>query len=266
MKYFLQPRNFPLFLLPLTLTGALAYFLWSAKPSQEKQFARSARAEMAPFSQDQKLQKFSLTGFDEKDKSRWNLAGDSAKIDPGHEVFLDKNVTLRLKDNTIIRTDHMQWSQDGGTLKTDAWVTVDHENATVKGRGAYGRPNEGYIQLDRDIDMTINRTTRLTCRGPMKIFYNQNLMHFFRRVKVVDERGTLSANRMNVTFDRETRKIHEITAIGNVVIERGSDTTRSQRAIYSLETGSIRLEGNPEITLHQTDGGILDGVIGNEGS
>jgi hypothetical protein len=266
MKYFLERRTFPLFVLPLTLTGALLYFLWGSKPSQEKKSAEPAAAEIVPFSPDQKLQKFSLTGFDEKDKSRWNLAGDSAKIDPGREVFLDKNVTLRLKDNTIIRTDHMQWSQAEGTLKTDAWVTVDHENATVEGRGAYGRPNEGYIQLDREIDMTINHTTRLTCKGPMKIFYNQNLMHFFRRVKVVDERGTLSANRMDVTFDRETRKINEITAIGNVVIERGSDTTHSRRAIYSLETGSIRLEGNPEITLNQTDGGILDGVIRNEGS
>jgi len=66
-----------------------------------------------------------------------------------------------------------------------------------------------------------------------------------------------------VTFDPDTRKIREIIAIGNVVIERGSDTTHSNRAIYSLETGSVRLEGNPEITLHKTGGSLLDGALRN---
>ena len=263
MSFLFARRNFPLLLLPLTLAGALIYFLWSAKPAQKKLAVEPARTELVQSSQDQKLQKFNLTGFDEKGKSHWNLEGDSAKIDPGHVVFLDQNVTLRLQDNTVIKSDHVQWSQDGGTLHTDAWVTVDHENAKVKGRGAYGRPNEGFIQLDRDITMIMKDTTQLTCLGPMKIFYNRNLMYFFRNVKVVDQRGTLSANRMNVTFDPDTRKIREITAIGNVVIERGSDTTHSRRAIYSMETGSVRLEGNPEITLHKTGGSILDGALRN---
>lgn len=263
MSFLFERRNFPLLLLPLTLAISLVYFLWSAKPSEVKKKSEPARAELVRSSQDQKLQKFSLTGFDDKGQSGWNLEGDKAKIDPSHTVFLDENVTLRLKDNTVIKADHVQWSQDGGTLRTDAWVTVDHQNAKVRGRGAYGRPNEGFIQLDRDIVMTMNDATKLTCKGPMKIYYNQNLMYFFRNVKAVDQRGTLSANRMNVNFDPTTRKIREIIAIGKVVIERGSDTTHSNRAIYSMDTGSVRLEGNPEITLHKTGGNFLDGALRN---
>ena len=262
MSFFMH-RNFPLLLLPLTLAGSLVYFLWTAKPAPDNRKVEPARSELVQSSQDQKLRKFSLTGFDDKGKSNWNLEGDKAKIDPTHMVFLDQNVTLRLKDNTVIKSDHVQWSQDGGTLRTDTWVTVDHENAKVRGRGAYGRPNEGFIQLDRDITMTMNNSTKLTCKGPLKIYYNENIMYFFRRVKVTDERGTLSSNRMNVTFDPDTRKIREITAIGNVVIERGNDTTHSKRAIYSLDTGSVRLEGDPEITLHKTGGSLLDGALRN---
>ena len=260
---FFRHRNFPLLLLPLTLAGSLVYFLWTTKPPKDSGKVAPARAELVQSSQDQKLQKFKLTGFDEKGKSNWNLEGDKAKIDPTRMVFLDENVTLRLKDNTIIRSDHVQWSQDGGTLRTHDWVTVEHENATVKGRGAYGRPNDGFIQLDRDITMTMNNASKLTCTGPMKIYYNRNIMYFFRKVKVVDERGTLSANRMNVSFDPDTRKIREIVAVGNVIIERGNDTTHSKRAIYSLDTGSVRLEGNPEITLHKTGGSLLDGALRN---
>ena len=269
MKYLFERRNFPLILLLLTLVGAFVYFLCHIKPPEKKQAPLASRAvqkeslEASQSSLDQQLQKFSLTGFDEKGKTEWNLEGDSAKIDLSRMVFLDQNVTLRLKDNTVIKTDHVQWSQDGGVLRTDAWVTVDYENTHVKGRGAYGRLSEGYIQLNRDIDMTMNSSTKLTCKGPMKIFYNQNLMHFFRKVKVVDSRGTLSARRMDVTLDSATRKIEKIIATGDVVIERGSDTTHSKRAIYSLDTGSIRLEGNPEVTLHNTGSGVLDGALRN---
>jgi hypothetical protein len=47
------------------------------------------------------------------------------------------------------------------------------------------------------------------------------------------------------------------------VIVRGEDRTHSRRAIYTLATGSIRLEGNPEITLHKGQTGILDGALRN---
>ena len=257
-------RNFPLLLLPLTLAGSLFYFLWSAKPVIDKTPVSPMRAEVVRQSINQELQKFKLTGFDDKGHSDWDLEGDSAKIDPGQTVFLDQNVTLKMRDDTIIKTDHVQWSQDGGTLRTNALVTVDHQTVKVKGRGAYGRPNEGFIQLNHDIDMIMNDSTRLVCQGPMKIFYNQNKMFFYRKVTVTDQRGTLSANRMDVLFDSTKKKVKEIIAIGNVVIERAGDTTHSQRAIYSMDTGSIRLEGNPEITLHKGGGaGILDGALRN---
>ena len=68
---------------------------------------------------------------------------------------------------------------------------------------------------------------------------------------------------MDVLFDSTKKKVQEIIAIGNVVIERGTDTTHSQRAIYSMDTGSVRLEGNPEITLHKGEGNILDGALRN---
>ncbi len=221
------------------------------------------RAALVQSSRDQQLKKFSLIGFDETGKSNWKLEGDTAKIDPGQSIYLDQNVTLNLRDNTRVRTDHVQWSQDGGTMRTDALVYVDHQNAKVKGRGAFGRPNDGFIQLNRDITMTINATTDLVCQGPLKIFYNLNTMSFFRKVKVTDPRGVLSANRMDVKFETDQKSIKEIMATGNVVIERGNDTTHSSRAIYTVENGSIRLEGNPEITLRKGAGGILDGALRN---
>jgi lipopolysaccharide export system protein LptA len=126
-----------------------------------------------------------------------------------------------------------------------------------------GRLNDSFIQLNRDIEMLINRSTLLTCDGPLKIFYKENRMVFYRKVKVVDDRGVLKANRMDVLFDPEQKKVSQIIAIGNVIIERGTDITHSQRAIYSLATGSVRLEGNPEITMHKESSKILDAPLRN---
>lgn len=249
----------------LIAIGASIFFLTQDKKVHKTKdsVSRQPSAELVHSSQDQSLQKFSLTGFDEQGKKFWNLEGDTATIDPGQTVLLDENVTLKLKDSTVVKTDHVQWSQDGGILRTHEPVFVTHENTRIKGRGAVGRLSDSFIQLNRDIEMFINQSTLLTCQGPLKIFYKENRMIFYRRVKVVDERGVLKANRMDVIFDPDQKKVSQIIAMGNVTIERGSDTTHSQRVIYSLATGSVRLEGNPEITMHKDSSKILDAPLRN---
>jgi lipopolysaccharide assembly outer membrane protein LptD (OstA) len=262
----MKSKNLPLVLLPLVIAGAVAFFYFSNSRRQHapKTQEDTERADIAKAAVDQQLEKFTLAGFDDQGDSNWKLEGETAKIDPGQTVYLDENVTLRLRDNTIIRTDKVRWSQGGGTLDTDSIVTVEHQNATIRGKGAYGRPNEGFIQLNREIEMVINQSTRLTCLGPMKIWYNQNMMTFYRKVKVFDVKGVLSANRMDVTFDPESKKVKEIIALGGVVIEKGEDVSRSKKAIYSVDTGSVRLEGSPEITLRQQSGGLIDGALRNQ--
>ncbi len=261
-----QRNNFKkVFLGGCLLAAALFIFfvVHKQKIKENTVTARKLSREPALSSTDQSLQKFSLTGFDDQGKKIWNLQGDKAKIEPGQTVFLEQNVTLKLKENTVIKTDHVQWSQDGGTLRTPAPVFVMHQNAEVKGRGAVGRLSENFIQLNHDIEMLINQSTLLNCSGPLKIFFKENRMVFYRNVKVVDSRGILKANRMDVLFDQEQKKVSQIIAVGNVIIERGSDITHSQRAVYSLATGSVRLEGNPEVTLHKESSKILDAPLRN---
>jgi lipopolysaccharide export system protein LptA len=262
----LHRQNLPLTLAIVGIVSIFAsFFLVSRHNRAQAHLAQQAvsRAEILKSSRDQELQKFSLTGFDENGKKSWKLQGESAKIDPGQVVYLDENVTLRLQESTTIRTNRVQWSQDGGVLTTDSRVFVDHQTAKIEGTGAYGKLSDSFIQLNRDIDMVMNGQTHLTCKGPLKIFYKQNKMIFYRRVKIVDEKGQLTSNRMDVIFDPEEKKITQIVAIGNVVISRGTDTTRSQRAIYTVATGAVRLEGNPEVTLHKESSKLLDATFRN---
>ncbi len=256
--------------LPIVILGAgitvvflTLFIVASDKKANETKTPGASRHALISSSRDQELQKFNLTGYDDTGKTFWNLTGETAKIDPGQTVFLDQNVVLTLQGDTVVKTDHVQWSQEGGLLTTSARVFVDHKNAKIRGIGALGRPSESFIQLNRKIDMIINQTIHLTCDGPMKIFYKENKMTFYRHVRVEDERGVLKANRMEVMLDPVERKINQIIAVGNVTIERGTDITHSQRAIYSLTTGSVRLEGNPEITLHKDSSNLIDAPLRN---
>ncbi len=257
--------NLPLvFMVAIAVFTTLFLFNGHERRKAAKTLEKISRTEILEAAQDQRLQKFSLAGFDESGKKFWNLEGETAKIDPSQTVYLENNVTLKLKDNTVITTDRVQWSQDRSTLTTDAKVFVKHEQADIRGIGTIGRPNENFVQLNRDIVMKLTNGTIITCDGPMKIFYNDNKMIFYRNVKVHDSRGVLSAKRMDVFFEKEGKKeVRQIIAIGSVVIERGTDTTHSRRAIYTPATGSLRLEGDPEVTMHKAPTGFIDAAPRN---
>lgn len=264
MKLALPRQHTPLAVLVTSVIVVMIAFTLLAQGKKVREKAADPKQEeLIKSARDQEFKKFSLVGFDDQGKKFWNLEGDTAKINPDKIVYLQQNVTLKLRDDTIIRTDNVQWSQDGGVMRTNAPVDVDHQSVKIKGIGALGRPAESFIQLNRDIDVSIQPNTHITCKGPMKIYYKDNKLIFYRDVKVVDQRGSLSANRMDVLFDPETKKVKQIFAMGNVVIVRAGDTTRSHKAIYSLATGSIRLEGNPEITLHKGSTALLDGTFRN---
>lgn len=264
-------KNGPFILLAVFILMAVASIFYLMRPARDEVNASKAKAQLerqklVDSSNDQDLQKFNLTGFDRNGKKFWNLQGESAKIDPGQTVYLDQNVTLKFQGDTVVKTDHVRWSPDGGTLRTAAPVFVDHHNAKIKGLGAFGRPNENFIQLNKNIEMLVLPNTLISCDGPMKVYYNENKMIFYRRVKVKDDRGVVTANRMDVFFEDEGNKVDHIIANGDVVIERGSDTTRSQRAVYMLATGAVRLEGNPEVTLHKSGSSkLMDGLAAPKG-
>jgi LPS export ABC transporter protein LptC len=239
----------------------LGLTLYAYHQDTAKKKIRRVRADLVHSSDDQHLQKFNLTGYDEQGKKFWNLEGEVAKIDPVETVFLDQNVTLKLKDSTVVTTNHVRWSPQAGLLTTDSPVFVTHQSTNIQGLGAVGRPNESFIQINRNVRMVIDNATQLTCLGPMKIYYKENKAVFYRKVKVTDAKGFVSSNRMDVFFNGETKKVSQIVAVGKVTIERDGNITHSERAIYNVATGSVRLEGSPEITLYKESSSLLDAPL-----
>ncbi len=250
------------FALGVFVTAAASFFIFGGEREEKSVFLPFDAASREESGR-QELQQFALAGYDNQGQKFWNLKGDVAKINTDRTVFLDQNVSLELENNTTIEADHVEFSQEKGILRTNAPVFISHQNAKIRGIGAIGKLNEKFVQIQREIDMVISDTTHLVCRGPMKIYYDQNKIIFYRDVKVTDEKGTLAAQRMDVFMDPEQKKVSEIHARGDVVITRGGSVTHSDRAIYTVATGSVKLEGSPKILLQKDNLQSFDGTFRN---
>jgi len=89
--------------------------------------------------------------------------------------------------------------------------------------------------------------TTITCDGPLVVDYDKNIAHFKDNVIARDNRGKLSANTMDVYYNRVSRRVSKIVAAGDVVIENpDGNQTFSDSVIYLAEEGRIILGGDTE--------------------
>lgn len=202
----------------------------------------------------QTVEHFELEGFDEDGNASWRLVGESAHVSPSTDVFIDRDVVLTMLGGAIIRSDKVFWQNAKTRFITSQPVRVLHRNMLVEGRGAIGKLDQKSIQINQDIRMRIDPDgTLVTCRGPMRIMQGDSRVTLYHDVRIRDNRGDLASERMDALFDPETKKIVTIIASGNVRITKDGDLSVADRAIYDTRTGSVRLEGAPEINIRDTN-------------
>jgi len=135
---------------------------------------------------DQQINDFSLTGYGEKGKKNWDLAGKSADIfqeivklkdvignlygkqedikltaDTGDfnkadgKVHLEDNVVITTSTGTKLTTDSLDWDRRAQLVTTKDIVNIEKENMTVVATGAKGEPNLKKVALEKDIKLDI---------------------------------------------------------------------------------------------------------------
>lgn len=214
----------------------------------------SPKVAVAPIDpKSQVIEHFELEGFDDDGNASWRLVGESARISAETDVFIERNVVLTMLGGAIIRTDKVFWQNAKTRFVTNQPVRVLHRNIEVDGRGAIGKLNQKSIQINQDVRMRIDPDgTIVTCRGPMRILQAESRVTLYHDVSIHDRRGAMTADRMDAYFDPDTKKIVAITATGNVRIMQEGDVSVANKAIYDTRTGSVRLEGKPEINIRDT--------------
>jgi len=136
---------------------------------------------------DQQIGDFSLSGYGEKGKKTWDLAGKSADIfedtvrlkeitgnlfndkeqvtlmaDNGDfnkasgKVHLQNNVVITTSTGAKLTTDTLDWDRANQLVSTPDKVSIEKENMTTTATGASGRPNLNTMVLEKDVTVKIH--------------------------------------------------------------------------------------------------------------
>ena len=102
-----------------------------------------------------------------------------------------------------------------------------------------------------NIDKSKKTKTVITCDAEVEFNYEKNEGYFNENVHVVNAEGTIDADKITVYLDSSTKAVKTIVAEGNVKIQRGENTTYSDKATYIEADKKIVLSGAPRLVIYQ---------------
>ncbi|MDP2981643.1 MAG: LPS export ABC transporter periplasmic protein LptC [Candidatus Omnitrophota bacterium] len=177
-------------------------------------------------------------------------------------VHLSDNVVAASTDGTKLTTDHMVWDADTKNVSTDGRVSIKRPDMEITGTGAVCDIEGKTAELKQDINARLvsdepgipgsvngKDYTTITCDGPLELNYNQNRAFFHGNVKVEDSKGNIMADRIDVYFNPETRRVKLVVARGNVRIINGENITYSEKAIYFVDQARVILPSRPKLVI-----------------
>lgn len=255
---------------------------------------KDAKAEVnvSGLDKEQKILSFDMTGFTKDGQRKWAIKGESADIvadtvklnnieadtydadrtvtleadsgtydkDSG-AVKLEENVVVTTSDGIKLTADWFEWDSKTNTVKSDSLVEVRKDNLYASGTGAQASANSKEVQLNKDVTVKQDDMT-VTSAGPLYIDYSNRKASFTDKVKVTDPRGELTADRLDILFNTDSKKMEEIIASGNVELKRGDNIAKGQKIIYTPEDGKAILTGNPEIYIY-SEKDMQNALVGN---
>ena len=135
---------------------------------------------------DEQINDFSLTGYGERGKKSWDLAGKTADIfdevvklkdvignmygkeedmrltaDQGDfnkvngKIHLQDNVIITTTSGTKLTTDSLDYDRKNQTMNTEDIVNIFRDNMTTVARGAHGETNLKKVSLEKDVRLDI---------------------------------------------------------------------------------------------------------------
>jgi len=216
---------------------------------------------------DQQIGDFSLSGYGEKGKKSWDLAGQSADIfnevvklkkvvgnnyaqndtinltaDKGDfnkksgVVHLEDNVVITTASGTTLTTDTLDWDRKQQIVKTLDKVNLSRQDMNLTGQGAQGQTALKQIMVEKDVRLDIQAQDKLadkkekiviTCDGPLDVDYEKNIAIFNNNVKVEKPDMTIYSDKMQVYFT-PNKKEDQAPAQGTSAISSSIDKIVAQ--------------------------------------
>lgn len=210
------------------------------------------------------------------DETPVTITSDTGHYDkPGNKVHLRKNVVATTADGARLLSEELDIDPTQKTMETNVGVQVKKDNINVEGLGAAGDSQLKKVKFKKNVTVVIRSAgdegssdtskgspTVITCDGPLTIDYSKNIAHFTDNVVAEDERGKLMADVMDVFYNKMSRKVSKIVALGSVVIENpDGNQTFSDSVIYLAEEGRIILGGDTEALYYDGSAGGAEGGL-----
>ena len=190
------------------------------------------------------------------------VTADRGKYDKKkNRIHLEKNVVATTDDGTRLVTEALDMSPSEHVVETDLPTQVKKDNINVEGTGARAETNLKKVKFQKNVTVVIQNAedkkagpTTITCDGPLVIDYEKNIAHFKDNVVAQDSRGKLTADTMDVYYNRVSRRVSKIVSVGDVVIENpDGNKTYSDSVIYLADEGRIILGGDTEALYFNGD-------------
>ncbi|MDP2927768.1 MAG: LPS export ABC transporter periplasmic protein LptC [Candidatus Omnitrophota bacterium] len=230
---------------------------------------------------DQQIGDFSLSGFGDKGKKSWDLAGKSADIfsevvklkkvvgnnyaqndtinltaDSGDFnkksglVHLQDNVVITTSSGTKLTTDTLDWDRKQQIVSTLDKVNLVRQDMNLSGQGALGQTALKQIMLEKNVrldiqtqDLQVNKKEKIviTCDGPLDVDYEKNIAMFNNNVKVEKPDLTIYSDKMQVYFTPKQQD--------NVLVQGPAAISSSVNKIVAL--GNVRILRGDNISYSQ---------------
>lgn len=280
----MRERRF-LLLLILILLSVIYFskeqFFKNAKPMVKTDFSGGQIADPKT----EQVQSFSISGFSESGEKTWevkgrtadiltetinlsdikgnsygdevkvNLKADEGVFDKGsNNLELKKNVVAVTDEGTKLTTQRLNWNAEKELINTDEYVLIEREDMDLEGIGGSAKPDLRTAQLDKEVKLKLkDRSTVITCDGPLEVDYNKNISYFYNNVKLDDGKTQIYSDKSTAYFDPKQRVVTRVFCEGNVKILRGEDVTYAEELTYLPDEGKVVLTGRPKIIIHSTD-------------
>ncbi|MDO8603677.1 MAG: LPS export ABC transporter periplasmic protein LptC [Candidatus Omnitrophota bacterium] len=177
-------------------------------------------------------------------------------------VHMSDNVVMASTDGTKLTTDHLVWDAETKNVSTDTSVNIKRPDMEITGTGGSFDMEGKTAELKQDISARLvssgpevmgslagNNQTTITCDGPLELDYKRNRAFFHGNVRVEDSKGHILADRIDVYFNAETRRVKLVVAAGNVRIVNGENITYSEKAIYMVDQARVILPNRPKLVI-----------------
>ncbi|PIW58070.1 MAG: LPS export ABC transporter periplasmic protein LptC [Candidatus Omnitrophica bacterium CG12_big_fil_rev_8_21_14_0_65_50_5] len=243
------------------------------------------------FAEGTQIEGFNLEGFDDAGQKSWEVNGDTADVQ-GNLIKLSniiahsygenhykvtartgsvdqqKNI-IHLKNDVVIRddkgsrllTDSLDWDRKADIITTDERVMIVDKTMMVTGTGMESKPGLKQTRVGEDVKFRVKPdessvpqdTVIITSEGPMTIDQIGQTAVFEQNVVMTQNDQMVKADRVEMQFDGETKKITHVVCLGHVEIYQEKDTSYADRAVYDVQTQKMMLYGRPKMVI-KTEG------------